>query len=309
MTMNYDPIPGLDYDFLRYVGVYAENQRRIQSFYLPFFKACHHVVDLGCGDGDFVAILQENGVNVVGVDSDEKAHQAATAKQLPVILQDVFTYLHEAPDNSVDGIFCAHLVEHLPYPKVLELVQQAFRILQPGGKIILATPNVRSLFSHLEMFYLHFGHVSFYHPRLLGFFLEHEKFVQVELGENPFTASPLLPQVQHLLDQPRGAAAVDWGRGLLTYRQGIPPQGKTLLHQLSYRLKRWLVSLLVQPLTDSLTENINQLLDKQQEQHEVLARQLLALQAENKALAQSIQSLNGPFECYTSAIKPPQNQA
>ena len=36
---------------------------------------------------------------------------------------------------------------------------------------------------------------------------------------------------------------------MLTYRQGIPPQGKTLLHQLSYRVKHWLVSLLVQPLT------------------------------------------------------------
>lgn len=57
---------------------------------------------------------------------------------------------------------------------------------------MVATPDVRGLFSHLEMFYLHFGHVAFYHPRLLCFFLDYVGFQGPTIGENPHTASPLL---------------------------------------------------------------------------------------------------------------------
>lgn len=137
---------GLDFDFLRYFDVQSQTQQQIQSYYLPLFQDCHQVIDLACGDGDFVLLLQGLGIPVIGIDSDEKAAKAAAEKGIPFIWKDVFAYLAEQPDQSVDGIFCAHLVEHLPYPKVMELVQQAFRILQPGGRIVLATPNVRSLY-------------------------------------------------------------------------------------------------------------------------------------------------------------------
>jgi hypothetical protein len=46
-------LTGLDYDFLRYICVTPIDQRRNQSFYLPFFRGCRRVVDVGCGDGDF----------------------------------------------------------------------------------------------------------------------------------------------------------------------------------------------------------------------------------------------------------------
>ena len=52
------------------------------------------------------------------------------------------------------------------------------------------------------MFYLHFGHVSFYHPRLLCFFLEHAGFVEPQYGANPQTASPLLADAQQLAAAP-----------------------------------------------------------------------------------------------------------
>ncbi len=274
-------IAGLDFDFLRYMGVRPENQRKIQAFYLPLYRQCHSVLDLGCGDADFVELLLAHGIHAVGVDADERAFVAAQGRGLPVIRANVFDYLRQAPAASVDGIFCAHLVEHLSYPHTIELIQLCYRVLKPGGVITLATPDPRSLFSHLEMFYLHFGHITFYHPRLLCFFLEHEGFAHTEFNVNPETASPLMSQLQGLMagDSPD-----------LTYRREIPPTGDSWLRQGSYRLKRTLTRWLVQPLVDDLTYNINQ--------------ELIRSRAQLQTLATALDSLNGPFECYATARKP-----
>jgi len=299
--------PGLDYDFLRYMGVRAESQRRIQRHYLPHFAHCRRVIDLGCGDGDFVALLLDHGIDAIGVDADAKALQAARARDLPVVQQDVFAYLAETADASADGIFCAHLVEHLPYAQVIQLIRESWRILQPGGVIVLATPDVRTIFSHLEMFYLHFGHVSFYHPRLLCFFLEYAGFVDAHLDVNPETASPMLPAVPELLEKghaitPPPAPAAD---ALLTYQREIPQRGAGLLQALSYRVKRLVTRWLVQPLLDDVVTRTHAVLH---ENHAALAANIAqnatALRTDIHTLAATLHSINGPFECYAQARKP-----
>lgn len=284
-------LTGLDYDFLHYIGRDPAGLRRIQSFYLPFFTGCRQVVDLGCGDGEFVALLREQGIDAVGVDADDKVAAAAQAQGIPIIHQNVFDYLANAPDASVDGIFCAHLVEHLPYTQVLALAQQAHRILRPGGRIVLATPDVRSLYAHLENFYLHFGHVSFYHPRLLCFLFEHSGFTQAEYGANPNTASLLLPQAQAIAQRPPRQSP----GARLPYLRETPVQGSSLLHRLSFEIKRRLARWLVLPLTDSLAAGVGD--------------RLAAHDRDMQELAQALQSLNGPFECYAALRKPEADRA
>jgi SAM-dependent methyltransferase len=197
----------------------------------------------------------EQGIQAVGVDADAKTCADAQAKGLPVLCQNVFDYLAATPAASVDGLFSAHLVEHLAYPQVLKLINEAARILRPGGRIILATPDCRSLFSHLDMYYLHFGHVSFYHPRLLSFLLAHEGFGEVDYGVNPNTASPLLPDVQATANRAPAYA---------------PGQ-----------------------LTDSLAASAYE--------------RLAALDDEMRRMGSNLQGINGPFECFATAIKPSPN--
>jgi SAM-dependent methyltransferase len=276
----------LDYDFHRFIGMNPEGQRGVQKFYVPYFAGCNKVVDLACGDGDFVALLLEQGVDALGVDADVKTCARAQAKGLHVICQNVFDYLEATPAASVDGVFSAHLVEHLAYPQVLKLISEAARILRPGGRIILATPDCRSLWSHLDMYYLHFGHVSFYHPRLLSFLLEHEGFGSIEYDVNPNTASPLLPNVQATASR---APAYPSGQRL-PYLRTVPPQGNSLLNRLSYAIKRRLAQWLVLPLTDSLAAAT----------HERLA----LLDDEVRRLSSDLQGINGPFECFATGIKP-----
>lgn len=304
-----DQFPGLDFDFLRYMDVQPETQRRIQSHYMPYFEQRRRVVDLACGDADFVEMLVERGVDVVGVDADDKAFSATASRNLPVIHQDVFSWLAEQADSSFDGVFSAHLIEHLPYPKVIELIEQSYRILEPGGIILLVTPNVRSVFSHLEMFYLHFGHITFYHPRLVSFFLDHAGFADAQFGENPQTASPLFPEARRIkTDRPEFVAGLepappplqtelpgfdaDPGAGGLPatdegnpqpigYRREVEPQGRTPLHWLSHRAKRWLSRWLVLPLLDDLAREAARA-------DQEYARQIQALAGRTARLAEQL---------------------
>jgi SAM-dependent methyltransferase len=233
----------LDYEFLRHIGVTTETQKRVQAFYLGFFQGCQEVLDLACGDGDFVELLVENGIKALGIDRDPCCCEMANQQGRRVVCADVFKYLEQAEEESVDGIFCAHLVEHLPYERVLHLLELSYRVLKKGGRIVLTTPNVRGLFSHLEMFYLHFGHVTFYHPNLLCFFLKQVGFSAPTMGENPLLDSPL------------------WGsrlkQGPIDGTPQFPRNQGSLLRRVLHSCRLLLGSLLVRPYLEQIIAQVN----------------------------------------------------
>jgi O-antigen chain-terminating methyltransferase len=107
----------------------------------------------------------------------------------------------EANEATFDGIFSSHFVEHIHPPQVMALIQKAWHALRPGGRLVLSTPNVRAIYAHLEAFYLHYDHVRFYHPTLLSFYFQRVGFVEVTVGENRELARPMMPDLQHLLDE------------------------------------------------------------------------------------------------------------
>lgn len=48
-------------------------------------------------------------------------------------------------DNCFNYIFCEHLIEHLEYQEGLRMLGECFRVLKPGGKIRIATPDLKYL--------------------------------------------------------------------------------------------------------------------------------------------------------------------
>lgn len=257
---------GLDAAFLRYIGYDPELQKQHQQFYVPFFSGCRRVVDLGCGYGDFVSLLVGQAIDAVGVDADPQAVDELRRHGLQAVQADAFEYLTSLPDASVDGIAAFHLVEHLPYQKVLELIQQAYRVLTPGGVILLTSPDPRSLYAHLEMFYLHFGHVTFYHPRLLEFFLHYAGFSDMTFASHPSPVqadAPLFGPWQ--LYSVRVAHLPLWKDGFL--------------HRLLRRVRMAAARLLLNPYLDLIDSNFRQ-------------------------LQGAMQKVDLPFECYVRASKP-----
>ncbi len=102
-------------------------------------------LDIGCGAGQFLEISRSLGMEAYGVEPSGVGVEAAQAKGLRVTRGTLSD--GRFPADCFDLITMNHVFEHVDDPKATLL--EASRILKPGGTIILATPNARSLVRYL----------------------------------------------------------------------------------------------------------------------------------------------------------------
>ena len=138
------------------------------------------VADLGSGRGEWLEVLKEAGVDAYGVDLSQEFVDQCLARGLKVVLGDACEHLAEVPERSLSAITAFHLVEHVPVNSLIRLIDLSVRALQPGGVLILETPNPENLIVGSSNFYLDPGHVRPLPPGLLSFLVEARGFAQVE---------------------------------------------------------------------------------------------------------------------------------
>ena len=151
------PAPAAGLDYARFEERFRGDEAFVsanQQFYLPVFEGKRRVLDLGCGRGELLRLLADRGADVSGVDLDPEALAACREKGLSVEQGDLYAFLAAQPDASCDGLFCAHVVEHLPAERLQELADLAFAKLRPGGVFALETPNPGCLAIFAGDFYL-----------------------------------------------------------------------------------------------------------------------------------------------------------
>ena len=160
--------------------------RRLQV-YLPFVipvaqtNPSAECLDLGCGRGEWLQLMAEYGINAKGVDIDEAMLNAAKSQGLNVTVKDALDALKNQADNSITFVTAFHLVEHLLFSQVQELVQQAHRVLVPGGVLILETPNPDNLVVASCNFYLDPSHIKPIPSLLLSFTTNYAGFARTKL--------------------------------------------------------------------------------------------------------------------------------
>ena len=130
------------------------------------------VVDLGCGRGELLEELRRASVPSYGVDSNKVMVAGARAKGLRVLHEDLFDHLERLESASLGGIAATHVIEHLTPPAVRHLLNEARRVLAPGGRIVLETPNVTSLWAHVQNWSRDPTHRWAPHPDTLAFMVD-----------------------------------------------------------------------------------------------------------------------------------------
>lgn len=159
----------------------------LRERYVPYaerFKAGDTVVDIGCGRGEFLELLRDGGMDGIGVDPDAGMVEDVRAKGLEAVQSDGLSYLKQHP-LSCDGIFMAHVAEHLPPEHLVVLIHAAAQALRPGGRLMLVTPNPQNLQMQLHDFWIDLQHVRFYNPHGINLLFYSSGFVEREVGGNP----------------------------------------------------------------------------------------------------------------------------
>lgn len=164
----------------------AEQVARIQAKFVRCFAdiGAKRVLDLGCGRGIFLRLLRDAGIEGVGVDLSEEAVSSCRVDGLIAECADAITVLHRFADagDSFDGIFCSHLVEHLPTGGIQWLIRRSAIILRPLGRLVIITPNVENLQVLTEGFWLDATHVRFVPRRLIESVMGDEGFRIIASG-------------------------------------------------------------------------------------------------------------------------------
>ncbi|MFH1821940.1 MAG: methionine biosynthesis protein MetW [Methanobacteriota archaeon] len=116
---------------------------------LNWVEAGSSVLDLGCGDGELLALLiKEKGVSAKGIDINEQAIHQCVAKGLSVLHEDIDKGLLEYADKSFDYVI---LNQSLQQVKHLEpVLADALRV---GKKVIVGFPNFTHYRARLQLFF------------------------------------------------------------------------------------------------------------------------------------------------------------
>lgn len=210
-------------DFEReFRGSFEEISERVAVYLDPLRAARENgapVLDLGSGRGEWLDVLRGAGIAARGVDVNAEFVHASRARGLDVELMDAFAYLETVPTASLGTVTAFHLIEHVDIRRLVELVDQAARVLRPGGLLILETPNPTNLNVGASSFFRDPTHRRPVHPEFLTFLVRECGFASAELrylhpedagthGGDPGALGDLSDQVRWALLGPQDYAVI-----------------------------------------------------------------------------------------------------
>jgi ubiquinone/menaquinone biosynthesis C-methylase UbiE len=143
------------------------------------FKNIPLVVDIGCGQGDFLTQAKELRINAEGIDDKEFWVTRCVKKGLKAKKGSIFEIPYD--DNSVDGVFLQSVLEHTDPVKSMKEIS---RVIKNEGIVAISCPTpekhfwddpthvrpytIKSLSTLFEMFGFKVTHKNYVFAELLG---------------------------------------------------------------------------------------------------------------------------------------------
>jgi 2-polyprenyl-3-methyl-5-hydroxy-6-metoxy-1,4-benzoquinol methylase len=151
--------------------------QRSQRHYVRLFldRGVQAVLDVGCGRGLFGELLRDAGLRFRGIDASPEAIEECRKRGFHAVERvDALDFVAQqlAAGERFPGIFCSHLVEHLQAGPATGFLEGCARLLAPGGRLIVVTPNPQNPAVLGHHFWLDPTHVRPYPRPLLESILE-----------------------------------------------------------------------------------------------------------------------------------------
>lgn len=107
--------------------------------YLSALPKSTRVVDAGCGEGVLVEEFKSK-LDIIGVDPNYGSEFVTTGSLLSLPFAD----------GSFDRALCLDVLEHLPYPEQPLALAELYRVVRPGGEVLVSVPNLAHLQSRVH---------------------------------------------------------------------------------------------------------------------------------------------------------------
>ena len=149
--------------------------------YVPIFSGASDVLDVGCGRGEFLALLRDAGIGARGIDTNASMVEVCRERGLEAAESDALGYLRAQPPGSLGGLFAAQVVEHLEPAYLTRLLDAAFGALRPGAPLVLETINPACWYAFFSSYIRDITHVRALHPDTLQYLLIAAGFQRVDI--------------------------------------------------------------------------------------------------------------------------------
>jgi SAM-dependent methyltransferase len=172
-------------DAYKYVGFEdrfrgsRETVRAKQAAYVPEFAGATDVLDVGCGRGEFLDLLRQQGIGARGLDANHEMVELCHARGFDVTEGDALAHLRTLPEGALGGLFAAQVVEHLTPEYLVAFLDAAWQKLRPGSAIVLETINPACWTAFFESYIRDPTHVRPLHPDTLRYLVTASGFQDV----------------------------------------------------------------------------------------------------------------------------------
>lgn len=156
-----------------------------QRPYLKYFLNKKDILDIGCGRGEFLKLLENKNITCLGIDNNTEMIVSCQKEGLDVRHKGLFEYLNSIPNNTHGGITAFQVIEHIETNKIPEYAYLCYKKVKKSGVVITETINPHCL-QALANFWADLTHQKPIVPLTLKHIFEEIGFSKVNIiGRTP----------------------------------------------------------------------------------------------------------------------------